>query len=71
MSSDDDKAKAKEAFARVRAAIAKLNAGQPYDEVCVCCGRPLEIMGLPPGGPFTQWLIHCPCGKSAGKFFGL
>jgi hypothetical protein len=71
MSSDGDKAKVAEAFARVRAAIAKLNAGERHDEACVFCDKPLVIVGLPPGGLFTAWLIHCPCGKSDGTIKGL
>jgi len=59
------------AWAAVLAAIAKANAGEPHDEVCAFCGKPLIVEGFPPGGPYTQWQVHCPCGKSNGTLRGL
>jgi hypothetical protein len=71
MMTSEDKAQREKAFAAVRAAIAKVNAGKPQDEVCAFCQKPLVVEGLPPGGPFTQWQVHCPCGKSNGIIKGL
>ncbi len=59
------------AFAAVRSAMRKFNAGQPQDEICVFCAGPLSVEGLPPGGPYTMWATRCPCGKSNGMFKGL
>jgi hypothetical protein len=59
------------AWTAVRSAIGKVRAGQPQDEVCVFCGGTLVVEGMPPGGPFSIWLISCPCGKSNGEMKGL
>lgn len=59
------------AFAAVRAAVARAAADQPQDQVCAFCEQPLIVEGLPPGGPHTQWLVRCPCGKSNTTIKGL
>ena len=66
-----DKEQIDRAWTSVRAAIARINAGEAHHEVCALCGARLDVEGLPPGGPFTQWLVHCPCGKSNGTLKGL
>jgi hypothetical protein len=55
----------------IRRAIRKVNAGEPQDEVCAFCGGPLLVEGAPPGGPYTQWFVSCPCGRSNGVIKGL
>ena len=62
---------AEQGFAASWAAIGKLQAGAPVDEVCPFCGGTLVVEGLPPGGPWTQWLVDCPCGRSRGTIKGL
>jgi hypothetical protein len=69
---DRDELAAREAtIAAIRHAIRKANEGAPVDEVCGFCGNPLVVEGLPPGGPYSQWLIHCPCGRSDTLVKGL
>lgn len=66
-----DPATRERAFAAVRSAIRKVNGGQTPDETCVFCGGLLKVEGMPPGGPFTMWVIRCPCAMSNGEFKGL
>jgi hypothetical protein len=66
----DEQAKEETVEAMDRA-IAKVNAGLPHKEVCGFCRGKLIVEGLPPGGPFTQWFIRCPCEKSKGLRKGI
>ena len=67
---ETDRQKVEKTWEAAHRAIAAVNAGEPYDEVCAFCGGKLVVEALPPA-PSTQWFIRCPCGKSNGIFKGL
>ena len=71
MVADDESVLRAKAWDAVRAALHKFNVGKPQDEVCPFCHQALVVEGWPPGGSFSQWDIHCPCGKSNITFKGL
>jgi hypothetical protein len=66
-----DEALLERALAAAQQAIATFKRGEAPSIPCVFCNRPIEIEGLPPGGPYTQFQTRCPCGKSSGSFKGL
>ncbi|AEI67983.1 hypothetical protein MYMAC_004405 [Corallococcus macrosporus DSM 14697] len=45
--------------------------GQVPNEKCVYCGGLIQVVGAPPGGPFTQFYFTCPCKKSSGFLKGI
>jgi hypothetical protein len=52
-------------------AIKALREGRPSDEKCYFCGGKIDVLGYPPGGPFTTLDVHCPCGKSNSRLKGI
>jgi len=58
------------AFASVRTAVARYRAGDPETVACVFCAGAIGVEGMPRDAP-TQWLVHCPCGKSNTTIKGL
>jgi hypothetical protein len=58
-------------FEAVHTAVSEFNAGKPPRQLCVLCNGTLIVEGFPDGGRYSQWDIHCPCGKSNTTLKGL
>lgn len=63
-------AQKRRAFDAVYNAVRKYNAGLEQDERCTFCNEVLVVDGLPKENP-SQWMVHCPCGKSNTTLKGL
>jgi hypothetical protein len=55
----------------VELALQQFRLGEPITAQCHFSNDALVVTGSPPGGPFTQWDVRCPCGKSNSVFKGL